>query len=337
MTGMGANDTLLRALHTHADPRWGSTYWREYLGRRGLKPEDVAADPACVGLMDAEALRCRPVEDFIPARLLADRVRLVTSETSGMTGKPVVTVFTDAEFHEAFVEPFLRRAAETGFPLRSNWLWAGPSGPHAIGKAVREILRAAGGLDPFSVDFDPRWYRRLPEDSVGRTRYMAHVEAQIMDVLDTQRVDVIFSTPPVIRRIAERLGEKRRAALRGIHYGGMSISAAEYAGFRDAFPNAVHLHGYGNSLFGVFVETGFGPAGIEYGTSSARVRVDVVREVSGRWTPCADGETGRVMLSRFDESFLILNHLERDVATRLPGAIRDPHPPQPQTNRQTLY
>lgn len=335
---MPRRDAPAAVLELHTDPRWGSAYWCDHFRRRGLRPADVLADPLAAGLMDSEELRRRPLEDFVPRRLLEAGTRLITSETSGLTGKPVVTAFTETEFHAAFVEPFLRRAEETGFPLRVNWLWAGPTGPHAIGKAVHAILRAVGGRDPFSIDFDPRWFRKLPENSVGRQRYLAHVGAQVMDILETQRVEALFTTPPVIRMLIAKWPPERRAAIRGVHYGGMGITAAEYREFHAAFPNAVHLHGYGNSMFGVFVESGFGPEGIEYRTASPRLRLDLVQDTDGGgFRTCAPGEIGRVMLSRFDESFLILNHLERDLATRIPDGIRDPHPPNLELNRKIIY
>lgn len=334
-----SRETRLGTIALHTDPHWGSVYWRERFAARGLGAADVADNPALIGVMDQAALRQRPVEDFIPRRVLESGARLITSETSGMTGRPIVTVFSEREFQDAFVEPFLHRARAVGFPLRARWLWIGPSGPHAIGKAVREILRAVDGFDPFSIDFDPRWFRKMPAESTGRARYLAHLEAQIMDVLDRQRVEVLFATPPILRRLAARLPAERRAAFTGVHYGGMSLSAAEYDELRAAFPNAVHLHGYGNSLFGVFIESGRGPDGIRYAAHSARVSLDVVQPAAdgADWSVCAPGETGRVLLSRYDESFMILNQLERDVATRTDDGILDPHPPDPATNRATLY
>ncbi len=64
--------------------------------------------------------------------------------------------------------PFLKVAAATGFPADAAWLWIGPSGPHIIGKAVRELARQTGGMDPFSVDFDPRHGPGAPSSSRDR-------------------------------------------------------------------------------------------------------------------------------------------------------------------------
>ena len=41
----------------------------------------------------------------------------------------------------------------------------------------------------------------------------------------------------------------------GVHYGGVALTPGLYDGFRnEMFPNAVHLSGYGNSLFGMCPE-----------------------------------------------------------------------------------
>jgi hypothetical protein len=329
----------LKRLRWHADPETGSPYWIAFFaGRPGLL-ETVAENPLAAGLMDAQALREQPLERFVSKAVLARHGRLITGETSGFSGAPVLTVYQEAEFDAGFVEPFLARAAQVGFPVNRRWLWAGPGGPHIIGKAVHAILAKAGGMDPYSVDFDPRWYRRLEEGSMSRQRYFAHVEEQARRLALTQKVEVIFSTPPVIAKLAESLPEPVRLAVEGVHYGGLSIAAAEYAWFRERFPRAVHLSGYGNSLFGMFPETGCGPEGIEYGTASERVDVQVVVAAAGAegWRACGAGETGRVLMSRYDESVLLLNMLERDVAVRTEHGIRNPHPSERQKPLHVIY
>ncbi|MCB1195410.1 hypothetical protein KDK77_04420, partial [bacterium] len=145
-------------------------------------------------------------------------------------------------------------------------------------------------------------------------------------ILNYQHIDVIFSTPPVVHMLAEELPEEKRHAIRGVHYGGVAMSYADYRLFHNAFPNAVHLSGYGNSLFGVFIEDSFDESGIAYCTDSERVEVQVVHQEGSQLEQCAIGEQGRVMMSRFDESFLILNMLERDTAVKTGNGIKNPTP-----------
>ena len=56
------------------------------------------------------------------------------------------------------------------------------------------------------------------------------------------------------------------------------MTAAEMNQFREAFPNAVHLSGYGNTLCGVVMEVADGPRrSLDYFPRGDRVRFQVVR------------------------------------------------------------
>ena len=321
----------------HTDSVQGSPFWQERLAHLGLNVDQLLAEPLSVPPMSAEDWRGRPLEQVVPAAVLAEGSYLVTGETSGFSGKPVITAFLEEEFRAGFVTPFVEHARRVGFPLRANWLWAGPSGPHIIGKAVRAILREVNGVDPFAVDFDPRWFRRQPRDSLSAQRYLEHIIEQMLDILQEQRVEVIFTTPPVLTALAGRLSAAARARIRGVHYGGMAMSVTEYRQHRQAFPQAVHLSGYGNSLFGMFPETAFTEQGLAYATPSERLEVQVVRRQAQGFVPCALGETGQILVSRFDRSVLILNFLLEDVAVRTADGLLDPHREQNHLAGKLLY
>ncbi|MEW6536671.1 MAG: hypothetical protein AB1454_13760 [Candidatus Auribacterota bacterium] len=324
-------------LTLHTSPKDGSPYWIDFFQRNHLDIDEIIEDPLSIPPMDINVLRQYPLEYFIPRAVLESNRYLITGETSGFTGKPVITAYTEQEFHNGFIQPFLDSAQSRGFPVKSRWLWAGPTGPHIIGKAVRAILKYVNGLDPFSIDFDPRWYRKLPEDSLSRKRYMAHIHDQIMDIINLQRIDVIFSTPPVIAMLCEEMSQSAREQIRGIHYGGVGMSPEEYDGFHKSFPNAVHISGYGNSLAGVFIEESFDSDGIEYNTVSDRIEIRIVNESPDGLAPCSIGERGRVMISRYDESFLILNMLERDWAVRTSIGLKNPGPRDTIKLQKVLY
>ena len=321
-------DTRLSALALHSDPDRGSPYWIEFFRKSELSIEECAERPLLMPPMDVEELRRSPIERFIPSSVLASSEFLITGETSGFTGKPVATVFTEDEFDAAFVKPFINRAAEIGFPVRARWLWIGPTGPHIIGKAVRAILRSVGGVDPFSVDFDPRWYNRLPDNSMTRRRYLAHVLDQVSDVIERQNVEVVFTTPPMLAAMREVTTPEMRGRVKGVHYGGVATTRAEYARFADDYPNAVHMNGYGNSLFGMFPEISFGADGIEYSADSARVDLSLTEERDGETREVEVGGRGRVTLSRYDRSCLLVNMMERDAAIRTERGFLDPQPLQ---------
>jgi hypothetical protein len=342
----GADERLRDLLSLHFHPRHGSRYWLERQAALGWDVRDrvrTADDLFLLGPTPLDDLR-RPVRDLIPRAFHGQPERFVVGETAGTSGRPRATAYRDDEFQAAFVTPFLRVAAATGFPHGEPWLWVGPSGPHVIGVAVRELCRQTGGLGPFSVDFDPRWAKLLADGSLARRRYLDHVTAQALDVLERESVGVLFATPPALEALARRMTDRQREAVRGVHYGGLSIAADALNRFREAFPGAVHLSGYGNTLFGVVMEAADRPRrSVDYFPLGGRVRFAVVGWDEDRpaWPPrlLGRGQTGRVLFHRLDESCLLLGVVERDEAERVapsPEALalggtadglRDPRPP----------
>jgi thienamycin biosynthesis protein ThnN len=326
----------IRRLHTHPDT--GSRLWLDRLEALGLSWQDVVERPDDIPPMSADALRPYGIEGMLPTPMRTQRPYLVTGETSGFSGQPVITCFTEEEFVAGFVAPFVDRARAVGFPLLGNWLWAGPTGPHIVGKALHAILRSVGGTDAFAVDFDPRWFRMQAKGALSARRYFQHILDQIDDIMARQEIDVLYATPPVIEALAESLPQEKRERIGGVHYAGMAMVWERYTYFRESFPNAVHMSGYGNSLFGMFPETDFTQHGIAYGTASPRLQVRVVQEDGpGRYRDSNPGEEGRIMVSRYDQSVLILNMLLEDVALRTPDGICNPHRPQHKFEGKLLY
>jgi thienamycin biosynthesis protein ThnN len=343
-------DRLRGILALHLHPRHGSEYW---LRRQAELEFDVCdrirtvGDLWRLGRTNLADLRLFPVRDFIPQTFHNRLDRFVVGETAGTSGRPCATAYREDEFETAFVTPFVHVARACGFPAGLSWLWIGPSGPHVIGKAVRAIARRTGSMDPFSVDFDPRWAKRLTDGSLGRRRYLNHVVSQALDVLEREEIGVLFTTPPTLGALATKMSDRQREAIRGVHYGGLSIAAETVNEFRDRFPNAVHLAGYGNTLFGVLMEVADSHRmAMDYFPFRDRVLFEIVRagdrsDAHLPWPakPVVLGERGRVMFHRLDESCLLVNVLERDEAELTPpsaeafrlgfvaGGLRDPKPP----------
>jgi hypothetical protein len=319
-------------LAIHFDAASGSPYWLERQADLGI---DVAKtvrsvnDLAILGPMDEAALSQRPIEDFVPRSQLKHRHRWIVAETAGTLGRAKFCVHRQDEFHQAFVAPFVAAADRVNFPRGENWLFVGPSGPHIIGKAAAACARALGSPDPFTIDLDPRWAKKLPPGTLGWRRYLDHVETQAMTILQSQRIGVLFSTPIVLESLADRIDEPRRYAVRGLHLGGVAVTAGQRANFAASFPNAVVLAGYGNSLFGMMPEIGFTPEqGICYAPYGDRLSVRIVPLDGGSGEQrlredILPGERGQVVISRFDETQLILNMMERDSAVRLQAGPHD--------------
>jgi hypothetical protein len=319
------DDRLRDVLDLHFHPDWGSAYWLQREEKLGWSVRDrvrTLDDLWLLGPMPLADLRRCPVRALVPRAWHGQWPRFIVGETAGTSGEPCATAYRDDEFQAAFITPFLRVAAATGFPSGLPWLWVGPSGPHIIGKVVRELARQTGSLDPFSVDFDPRWAKRLADGSTARQRYLEHVTTQALDVLHREEIGVLFITPPTLTALSARLSGRQRDAIRGIHYGGMSLTPETVNDFRAAFPKAVHLAGYGNTLFGVVMEMTDGHRlAMDYYPLGDRLRFFVVDAdpANAKWPPriCERGETGRVLFHRLDESCLLVNVLERDQAERI--------------------
>jgi hypothetical protein len=328
ITKPACHDRLGDLLALHFHPRWGSTYWLERQERLGwsVRERVRTLDDLCLlGRTPLEDLRRFPIHAFVPRAFHHQWPRFIVGETAGTSGEPRATAYRDDEFQAAFITPFLRVAEAVGFPRREPWLWVGPSGPHIIGKVVRELARQTGSMDPFSVDFDPRWAKRLAEGSMARQRYLDHVIGQAINVMDREEVGVLFITPPALAALIRRLTDKQREAIHGIHYGGMSLAPEQLNTFRSAFANAVHLAGYGNTLFGVIMEVVDSPRqALDYFPLDDRLRFHIVQwdeadSDKSAWPPrvLGRGQPGRVLFHRLDESCLLVNVIERDQAERI--------------------
>src|ERR1019366_397145 len=159
-----------------------------------------------------------------------------------------------------------------------------------------------------------------------RKRYLDHVVQQALCILRREEIGVLFIAPPALAALALQLDDRQREAIHGIHYGGMSLSPEGVNHFRDVFPNAVHLAGYGNTLFGVVMEVeDRHREAMDYYPLGDRVQFHIVEELdadkraAANWPPriCRQGETGRVLFHRLDESCLLVNVMERDQAERI--------------------
>lgn len=330
-------DWLRHIISIHFDPDSGSPYWlRRQQELRIDAREEVHTldDLKKLGPMPEEDLRRYPLEHFVPRHVLRDKTRLITAETAGTTGQPKVTAYLFEEFYTTFVDWFRLVAERRGFPRHCNWLWIGPSGPHIIGKAVGYVARSMGSMEPFSIDFDPRWAKKLKEGSVGYQRYLHHLMEQALNILDIQEIGIIFATPPTLLVLAEKMPEELRLRIRGIHYGGVSIGRSLLRRFKEElFPNAVHISGYGNTLFGLALEVeesdGFN---LDYYPPGPRMILQVVSTKNGL-NPAAErlsqpvdyGDEGQVVFHRLDESFFIPNMFERDKAVRIPPSTAALH------------
>ena len=339
-------DRLERIIAIHFDADQGTPYWLEKQAELGLDARrDVRTveDLALLGPMDEETLAHRPIEEFIPRRFHEHR-DFILAETAGTLGQAKFAVHRRDEFETAFITPFVKAADRVKFPKGGHWLFVGPTGPHIIGRAARRCAEAFDAGDVFTVDFDPRWAKKLPAGSFAAQRYLRHIKAQALHILAVQDVTVIFATPAVLTGLAKQLSDTKRQAIQGIHLGGMSASAEFMNEMNARFPHAVLLSGYGNTLLGMMPQLRYASdTGFDYYAYGDRLAVRLIPLCDADQTPdisaCVEyGQRGQVMVHRLDEMQFLANLIERDSAVRIEpdrsaaadgfvqDGLRDPQP-----------
>lgn len=318
-----------RRLALHFDPDEGAPFWIERAQELGLDPDRdlrTEEDLVALGPFRRSWLVERPLLDFVPRRWAREPDRLRVVETGGTTGRPVATVFLEEELDGAFVEPFARAAQLRGFPPGGRWLFLGPSGPHAIGRAARRLARRMGAMEPHFVDLDPRWARAQEPGSVGERLYVEHVIEQALAVFEREPVDRLFATPPLLLGLAGRLTERERSRVRGIHPGGLPLAPESRRRIEEAFAQAVVLPAWGNALFGILPEA----APLEGAAQAAFVPCAASRRLIVRLVPdegdpppidrtVEPGEIGRLVVTRIDHTVFLPNIVERDLARAVPA------------------
>lgn len=338
---------LRQVIKLHLDPKNGTPYWleRERELRIDVRKEvRFLEDLPLLGPMDSAALASRCIEDFIPSCMLARKSEILIAETAGTLGRPKFAGHREDEFDLAFIKPFVVGAQRVNFPRELNWLFAGPSGPHVIAKAAQRCARAMGSPDPFSIDLDPRWAKKLVPGSFAAQRYLEHIEEQALRVMQTQQIGVIFASPAVLDGLSEKITPEIAGRIRGLHLGGMAVSTQSRQKWSRVFPQAVILSGYGNSLFGMMPELHYSDeTGIDYYPHGNRLVVELVAynpqdTHQGLGKTVELGERGQVVLHRLDELQFIPNMVERDTAIRIApregfaadgfvqDGLRDPQP-----------
>jgi hypothetical protein len=206
---------LKEILSIHFDPKKGSSYWLERARQLGIDPaRDVHTlqDLKLLGPMDEESMKERPIEDFVPKCYRAEKARWVIGETGGTTGRPITTVYLDDEFYQAFVHPF-ERVALPGLPREKTGSGSAKR-PHIIGKAAI----ACGERWDLPIRFQSISIplgKRLAPESIGFKRYLDHVIEQAMQIIVTQDIKVLFTTPRVLKRLKDTMSRRIEKPFRG--------------------------------------------------------------------------------------------------------------------------
>ncbi|MFJ5546425.1 phenazine biosynthesis protein [Streptomyces sp. NPDC093225] len=321
-------DDLVRAtMEWHFSPLTGSPYW---VNRSKDFSFDPRTDVQC--LADLRLFEDVPVDwsripadQLVPLGSRGQSPRFAVHESGGATGAPKRIV--DATSRRRNVAWQSMMLDEQGFPAgEGHWLHIGPTGPHVMSKNIGTLAELRGHMCYF-VDIDPRWVRRCVTQ--GRhdeyRRYVDHILDQVKDVLDTQDIRGISTTPKILEAIAarENVYEPLRESVRGIIWGGTSMDPESLRLFEEElFPDAKLAGAYGNTMMGVAPQRTPRPGDTAACIFRPYYPYTVVELVdpADPARPVADDEHGRVVITVMTRDYFTPPTLERDLATRRASA-----------------
>ncbi|HEX4702146.1 MAG TPA: hypothetical protein VH352_08470 [Pseudonocardiaceae bacterium] len=300
----------------HFDPELGSGYWLRRAKELSFEPRDITRYDELVafGPFPLADLRGQDPGDLVPRimpRPLAGRVW----ESGGTTGDPVRVLYTeDMMTHRGQWRRWSLVA--DGFEPGRRWLQATPTGPHGIGNGALELAEQFAGL-VYGIDLDPRWVKRMIRagDLGAVNEYTEHILDQITDILASQRIDYINTTPALFRALVRRQ-PALVAELDGVRLGGTHLSAEMYREFVVALDGGFCRSGYGNT-FGNAVSLPIEQDGemVPYVPTYPHITMAVADPAD--WTiPVAYGATGQLRLTVLYEDLFLPNIVERDQAVR---------------------
>ncbi len=326
------DDWVREVVAWHFSPETGCPFWLDWAEKAGWDPREAVHgfdDLVKFGHFEDEWLRGGPVRRWVP-RGLADKPVYVF-ETGGTTGIPKSRIAVD-DFRIDY-ELFSETLPDEHFPLESNWLMLGPSGPRRLRLAVEHLAQHRGGIC-FMVDLDPRWVIKLIKKGWmdHLKAYQQHVIDQAVTVLSAGHdIKCLFSTPKLIEALANRL-EADGSSIADTGITGIFAGGTEFTPQWNRFAQEELLDGvfmtptYGNTLMGLAGSPVTGAAEgykISYYAPQPRAALQVVDPDDPE--QLSDyGETGRVMLTTLTKEFFVPRFLERDEGEREPPCDRFP-------------
>lgn len=305
-----------RVVRRHFDPVTGSPYWLKKASGLAFDPRDITSysQLGSFGPMPLSDLRQVDPADLVPLgvpRPLSGRIW----ESGGTTGDPCRVFYTQTMLaHRGAWRRWALRAE--GFTSSASWIFATPMGPHVIGHSIWDLV--ANGACAYTVDFDPRWVKRMIR--AGRMRdaqeYTDHMLDQVLAILETQPVTYMQSTPALFQALVRR-APKAVARLSGAKLSGTHATSDMYRSFLKALgEDAILAITYGNT-FGNTVSLPAERDGDVMPNVANYPQVTTAVVDTEDWTrEVGFGEYGQVKLTVLHSDLFLPNVLERDLAMR---------------------
>ncbi|MFC4148108.1 hypothetical protein ACFO0M_17790 [Micromonospora mangrovi] len=316
------DERVRRLLRWHFDPETGSTFWLQQRAKLDFDPLTDVNDAA--GLLRfpdlTDELRHVPVDELIPRGLRGTGFQVY--ESGGTSGAPKRIV--DREYRRRLLSWAMGRLRAHHIPEPANWLHLGPTGPHVFAYDCSRYAALGKGMF-HTVDFDPRWVKKLVAsgDVDIVKRYVRHLLDQAAEVLRSQPIKVLSTTPPLIEAICAdaELHALVERNVETIIWAGTSFSSESLRQVEELFfPEKTIVGIYGNTLMGVAPQR---PRRHDdthlcvFEPYAESVRIDVVDDDGA---VVEYGQRGRVRLSLVSEEMFLPNVIERDTAVRVEPA-----------------
>lgn len=320
---------LRECIQWHTDPVHGSALWT------GIVESGITRDAILAWFMDGErpsgapdlswALRTLSAKDLIPRGL--DQSEVVgIFESGGTTGSPKRVVL-DRKWQRTLLDWSYEGLERYGITRGRSWLAAVPSGPHIVGHFIGQAGHEFGEL-PFFIDIDPRWSKAAAAEPRLAQAYREHIVSQIGNVLDTQDIGCLVTTPPILKELIKRDAwvdaiRERQIAVR---WGGTPLAPEDWRFYRaELFTDVPFVGMYGNSIsvsFGLETQGDTAEQGPCFEFCAEGVSVDVVGDDG---SARAFGDRGRVAFAHWSRGFLYPPSIDRDIAVGIgPNRVAEP-------------
>lgn len=274
-----------------------------------------------------DELRDVAVEDLVPRGYGTPAPVPRIYESGGTTGAPKRT----AQLPD-WVEQVTRWQVEDftagGFVPGEGLLAMMPSGPHGVGHFDHAVATRLGSA-LHAIDLDPRWVKKLVARGAAAEMdaYVVHLVDQARDVLRTQRVANLHTTPPLLEALArdDALVDLVNAKVRYVLLSGAHVDVDTLDVFRDLFPDTALATVFGSTMILSQAATRVSDDGTAiFDPRTPYVVFWVIDPATGADVP--HGERGQVVMNHVSKGMFLPNNLERDTAIRVagpPGSIGD--------------
>jgi phenylacetate-coenzyme A ligase PaaK-like adenylate-forming protein len=245
------DDWVREVIKYHFSNETGSEFWlkkQKELGIDAINEIKTYSDLKKLGFFNEDELDNCNVMDLIPKKYLHLKEKIKVFETGGTKGNPKRII--DYSYRKSGAKWLNKILDLHKFPSSGNWLHIGPTGPHSIGYTISLLAGMRKGIC-YYIDFDPRWVKKIiTKDQDMFDLYIDHICDQSLNILETQQIDFVFTTPKLLETIWYKL-ELNKYNLKGILSGGTTIHRDLNRIFRTEVLKRVPLAFiYGNSLMG---------------------------------------------------------------------------------------